>query len=48
MHLASDGKRYYLPLQYVMLYLYARQDWFAKRAWPCRRISTIFSPRHKP
>lgn len=29
LHRAPDGKRYYLPLQYVVLYLYARQDWFA-------------------
>ncbi len=25
---ASDGKQYYLPLQYVVLYLYYRTDWF--------------------
>jgi multiple sugar transport system substrate-binding protein len=30
LHTATDGKRYYLPVQYVVLYLYARQDWFAK------------------
>jgi multiple sugar transport system substrate-binding protein len=30
LHRASDGKRYYLPVQYVILYLYCRQDWFAK------------------
>jgi multiple sugar transport system substrate-binding protein len=31
LHLAPDGKRYYLPLQYVVLYLYLRQDWFAQQ-----------------
>ena len=31
LHRASDGKRYYLPLQYVVLYLYVRQDWFAQK-----------------
>ncbi len=30
LHRAPDGKRYYLPLQYVVLYLYVRQDWFAQ------------------
>jgi multiple sugar transport system substrate-binding protein len=30
LHRAADGKRYYLPLQYVVLYLYVRQDWLAK------------------
>jgi multiple sugar transport system substrate-binding protein len=30
LHRAPDGKRPYLPLQYVVLYLYVRQDWFAK------------------
>ncbi len=29
LHRAPDGKQYYLPLQYVVLYLYVRQDWFA-------------------
>jgi len=28
---ASDGKMYYLPLQYVVLYMYVRQDWFAQK-----------------
>jgi multiple sugar transport system substrate-binding protein len=28
---ASDGKMYYLPLQYVVLYLYVRQDWIAQK-----------------
>jgi multiple sugar transport system substrate-binding protein len=27
LHTAPDGKRYYLPVQYVILYLYVRQDW---------------------
>jgi multiple sugar transport system substrate-binding protein len=31
LHRAADGKRYFLPLQFVMLYLYARQDWFAEK-----------------
>ncbi len=31
---APDGKMYYLPLQYVVLYLYVRQDWFAKKNLP--------------
>ncbi len=31
LHLASDGKRYYLPLLYVILYLYIRQDWLAEK-----------------
>ena len=30
LHRAPDGKQYYLPLQYVILYLYVRQDWFAQ------------------
>jgi multiple sugar transport system substrate-binding protein len=30
LHLASDGKHYYLPLQYITTYLYLRQDWFQK------------------
>jgi len=30
LHRAPDGHRYYLPVQYVVLYLYCRQDWFAK------------------
>lgn len=34
LHRAPDGKRYYLPLQYVVLYLYLRQDWFAKANLP--------------
>jgi multiple sugar transport system substrate-binding protein len=29
LHKAPDGKRYYLPLQYVVLYLYYRVDLFA-------------------
>lgn len=32
--LAPNGKRYYLPLQYVVLYLYVRQDWFAQKNLP--------------
>ena len=31
LHRAPDGKQYYLPLQYVILYLYVRQDWFAQK-----------------
>jgi len=31
LHRAADGKRYYVPLQYVVLYLYVRQDWFAQK-----------------
>ena len=27
----ADGKQYYLPLQYVVLYLYYRPDLFEKR-----------------
>lgn len=34
LHKAPDGKRYYLPLQYVVLYLYLRQDWFAQKNLP--------------
>lgn len=34
LHKAPDGKRYYLPLQYVVLYLYVRQDWFAQKNLP--------------
>ncbi len=30
LHLAPDGHRYYLPLQYVVLYLYVRLDMLAK------------------
>jgi len=31
LHRGPDGKRYYLPLQYVLLYLYLRQDWFSAK-----------------
>ena len=31
LHRAPDGKRYYLPVQYVVLYLYVRQDWLAQK-----------------
>ena len=31
LHRAPDGKQYYVPLQYVILYLYVRQDWFAEK-----------------
>ena len=31
LHRAPDGKQYYLPLQYVVLYLYVRQDWFNEK-----------------
>jgi multiple sugar transport system substrate-binding protein len=34
LHRAPDGKRYYLPLQYVVLYLYYRQDWFTAKGLP--------------
>jgi len=34
LHRAPDGKRYYLPLQYVVLYLYVRQDWFGQKNLP--------------
>ena len=34
LHRAPDGKRYYLPLQYVVLYLYVRQDWFVQKNLP--------------
>jgi multiple sugar transport system substrate-binding protein len=30
LHLAADGKHYYLPLQYITTHLYLRQDWFQK------------------
>jgi multiple sugar transport system substrate-binding protein len=31
LHRAPDGKQFYVPLQYVILYLYVRQDWFAQK-----------------
>ena len=31
---APDGRHPYLPVQYVILYLYVRQDWFAKKSLP--------------
>ncbi|HSU05059.1 MAG TPA: sugar ABC transporter substrate-binding protein [Acetobacteraceae bacterium] len=31
LHTAPDGKRYYMPLQYVVLYLYVRLDLLAKK-----------------
>lgn len=31
LHRAPDGKAYYLPVQYVVLYLYCRQDWFTEK-----------------
>ncbi|HEX3347059.1 MAG TPA: sugar ABC transporter substrate-binding protein [Acetobacteraceae bacterium] len=34
LHRASDGHRYYLPVQYVVLYLYVRQDWVQKAGLP--------------
>lgn len=34
LHRAPDGKQYYVPLQYVVLYLYVRQDWFAEKSLP--------------
>jgi multiple sugar transport system substrate-binding protein len=34
LHKAPDGKQYYLPLHYVVLYLYMRQDWFSQKKLP--------------
>lgn len=34
LHRAPDGKQYYVPLQYVVLYLYVRQDWLAEKGLP--------------
>jgi multiple sugar transport system substrate-binding protein len=34
LHRGPDGRRYYLPLQYVVLYMYVRQDWFAQKNLP--------------
>lgn len=34
LHRAPDGKRYFVPAQYVILYLYCRQDWFAQAGVP--------------
>jgi multiple sugar transport system substrate-binding protein len=34
LHMAPDGHRYYLPLQFVVLYLYVRQDWLAQKNLP--------------
>jgi multiple sugar transport system substrate-binding protein len=34
LHRAPDGKSYYVPLQYVVLYLYLRQDWLAEKNLP--------------
>ncbi len=34
LHRAPNGTRYYLPLQYVVLYLYVRPDWFAQKNLP--------------
>ena len=34
LHRAPDGKRYYVPLSYVVLYLYVRQDWLAQKNLP--------------
>jgi multiple sugar transport system substrate-binding protein len=34
LHRAPDGKAYYVPLQYVILYLYVRQDWLAQKNLP--------------
>ncbi len=31
LHIAADGKHYYLPLQYITTYLYLRQDWIQKQ-----------------
>ena len=32
LHRGPDGKRYYVPLQYVVLYLYLRQDWLKEKS----------------
>jgi len=34
LHRAPDGKQYYVPLSYVVLYLYVRQDWLAQKNLP--------------
>ncbi|MDE2515285.1 MAG: sugar ABC transporter substrate-binding protein [Rhodospirillales bacterium] len=34
LHRAPNGKQYYIPLQYVILYLYVRQDWMDKAKLP--------------
>jgi multiple sugar transport system substrate-binding protein len=34
LHIAADGKHYYVPLQYITTYLYLRQDWFQKEGLP--------------
>jgi len=34
LHKGPDGKRYYLPVQFVVLYLYVRQDWLAQKNLP--------------
>lgn len=34
LYTAPDAHRYYVPLQYVILYLYLRQDWLAQKHLP--------------
>jgi multiple sugar transport system substrate-binding protein len=34
LHRGPDGKQYYMPLHYVVLYLYVRQDWLAQKKLP--------------
>jgi multiple sugar transport system substrate-binding protein len=34
LHTAPDGHHYYVPVQYVILYLYVRQDWLTKATLP--------------
>jgi len=34
LHRSPDGKRHYVPVQYVVLYLYCRQDWFTQANLP--------------
>lgn len=50
LHRAPDGKRYYLPVQYVVLYLYVRQDWFAQKnlKLPATFASSSPPPRRSP
>ena len=45
LHVAADGKHYYLPLQYITTYLYLRQDWFQKRVFRRQRRSSDFLDR---
>ncbi len=47
LHRAPDGKRYYVPLQYVVLYLYVRQDWFAQKKLPMPTTFDAFLRRRE-